>query len=141
MIEAGIPSEAIGLSQGATDVGASILAACKRSMIFGSAKTVEQYRGNPGVQVHGPGFSKILIGDDMVDEWEKHLDLMAESINVLIQESECLPDWVHHNEDVESYIETRNMRLKSSSAPINASSATKLPNSGVRRSSKKEGHL
>lgn len=82
MIEAGIPSEAIGLYPGATDVGASILASCKRSMIFGSAKTVEQYRGNPGVQVHGPGFSKILIGDDVVDRWEDHIDMMVESVAV-----------------------------------------------------------
>jgi acyl-CoA reductase-like NAD-dependent aldehyde dehydrogenase len=81
-VEAGIPAEAIGLYPGATDVGASILAACKRSMIFGSAKTVEQYRGNPGVQVHGPGFSKILIGDDMVDRWEDHLDMMVESVAI-----------------------------------------------------------
>ncbi len=82
MIEAGIPAEAIGLYPGATDVGASILASCKRSMIFGSAKTVEQYRGNPGVQVHGPGFSKILLGDDCVDRWEEYLDLMVESVAI-----------------------------------------------------------
>jgi len=80
MIEAGIPAEAIGLYPGATDVGAAILAGCGRSMIFGSAKTVEQYRGNPAVQVHGPGFSKILIGDDCVDQWEDYLDVMVESI-------------------------------------------------------------
>ena len=80
MIEAGIPAEAIGLYPGATDVGASILANCRRSMIFGSAKTVEQYRANPGVQVHGPGFSKIILGDDCVDGWERYLDVMAESI-------------------------------------------------------------
>ena len=80
MIEAGIPAEAIGLYPGATDVGAAILAGSGRSMIFGSAKTVEQYRGNPAVQVHGPGFSKILLGDDCVDHWEDYLDVMAESI-------------------------------------------------------------
>jgi acyl-CoA reductase-like NAD-dependent aldehyde dehydrogenase len=80
MIEAGIPAEAIGLYPGATDVGAGILATCKRSMIFGSAKTVEQYRGNPGVQVHGPGFSKIILGDDLVDDWRSHLDVMVESV-------------------------------------------------------------
>ena len=80
MVEAGIPPEAIGLYPGATDVGAAILAGCGRSMIFGSAKTVEQYRGNPSVQVHGPGFSKILIGDDCVDRWETYLDVMVESV-------------------------------------------------------------
>ena len=82
MIEAGIPAEAISLYPGPTDVGAGILNTCRRSMIFGSAKTVEQYRANPGVQVHGPGFSKIILGDDCVDDWEKHLDMMAESVAV-----------------------------------------------------------
>ena len=82
MVEAGIPAEAIGLYPGATDVGAAILAGCRRSMIFGSAKTVEQYRGNPGVQVHGPGFSKIILGDDCVDDWETYLDVMAESVAI-----------------------------------------------------------
>jgi acyl-CoA reductase-like NAD-dependent aldehyde dehydrogenase len=80
MVEAGIPAEAISLYPGATDVGAAVLAGCGRSMIFGSAKTVEQYRGNPRVQVHGPGFSKILLGDDCVDDWERHLDVMADSV-------------------------------------------------------------
>jgi acyl-CoA reductase-like NAD-dependent aldehyde dehydrogenase len=82
MVEAGIPAEAIGLYPGATDVGAAVLAGCRRSMIFGSAKTVEQYRSNPGVQVHGPGFSKIILGDDCVDNWEQYLDMMAESVAI-----------------------------------------------------------
>jgi len=82
MIEAGIPAEAISLYPGPTDVGAGILNTCRRSMIFGSAKTVEQYRANPGVQVHGPGFSKIILGDDCVDDWEKYLDMMAESVAI-----------------------------------------------------------
>jgi hypothetical protein len=28
----------------------------------------------------GPGFSKILLGDDVVDQWEKYLDIMADSV-------------------------------------------------------------
>ena len=38
------------------------------------------YKGNPKVQAHGPGFSKILIGDDCVDNWEEYIDLIVESI-------------------------------------------------------------
>ena len=34
------------------------------------------------VQVHGPGFSKIFLGDDCVDDWEKYLDMMVESVFV-----------------------------------------------------------
>ncbi|HMP79912.1 MAG TPA: aldehyde dehydrogenase family protein, partial [Pirellulaceae bacterium] len=78
--KAGIPKEAISLYPGGHDAGAAILAGCQRSMMFGSAQTVAQYAGNPQVQVHGPGFSKIFLGDDCVDDWERYLDLMVESI-------------------------------------------------------------
>jgi acyl-CoA reductase-like NAD-dependent aldehyde dehydrogenase len=48
--------------------------------MFGGQAAVDQHRGNPRVQVHGPGFSKILIGDDLVDRWEDYLDLLVESV-------------------------------------------------------------
>jgi acyl-CoA reductase-like NAD-dependent aldehyde dehydrogenase len=78
--QAGIPKECISMYPGGHDVGQAILSHCRRSMIFGSQSTVQQYAGNRGVQVHGPGFSKILLGDDCVDRWEEHLDLMVESV-------------------------------------------------------------
>jgi len=40
----------------------------------------ERYKGDRAWQVHGPGFSKILLGDDVVDHWEKYLDVMADSV-------------------------------------------------------------
>ncbi len=79
-IEAGVPAEAFCLYPGGHDVGSTLLAKSARSMIFGSAQTVEQHSGNPRVQAHGPGFSKILIGDDVVDQWPEYLDLMVESV-------------------------------------------------------------
>ena len=80
--EAGIPRESVSLYPGPGDVGAAVLNNCSRSLIFGGTTTVEQYAGHPGVQVHGPGFSKILFGDDQVDDWEQHLDLMVDSVLV-----------------------------------------------------------
>lgn len=81
MVEAGIPKETICLYPGAgAEIGGAILNSCRRAMIFGGPQTVEQYEGNPRVQVHGPGYSKILFGDDCVDDWEKHLDLMVDSV-------------------------------------------------------------
>jgi acyl-CoA reductase-like NAD-dependent aldehyde dehydrogenase len=79
-VEAGIPREAISIYPGGPDVGAAVLDACERSLIFGGQPTVDRYRGNPRVQAHGPGFSKILLGDDQVDRWEKFLDVMVDSI-------------------------------------------------------------
>ncbi len=80
--ESGIPVEAISIYPGEADVGAAVLDASSRSLIFGGEVTVERYRGDPRVQAHGPGFSKILFGDDQVDDWEKHLDLMVESVAI-----------------------------------------------------------
>src|SRR5206468_4262726 len=80
--EAGIPREAISVYPGEGDVGAAVLDSCNRSLIFGGTATVDRYRGNPKVQAHGPGFSKILLGDDEVDNWEKYLDIMADSVFV-----------------------------------------------------------
>jgi acyl-CoA reductase-like NAD-dependent aldehyde dehydrogenase len=51
-------------------------------MVFGSEKTVNQYAGNPNVQVHGPGFSKIFVGDDCIDRWPEFIDLMVESVYI-----------------------------------------------------------
>jgi acyl-CoA reductase-like NAD-dependent aldehyde dehydrogenase len=80
--QAGVPREAISLYPGGAEIGAAVLNNCPRSLIFGGAPTVEMYESNPAVQVHGPGFSKILLGDDKVDDWEQHLDLMVDSVLV-----------------------------------------------------------
>jgi len=77
---AGIPREAISIYPGQGDVGAAVLEYCQRNLIFGGTATVDRYRGNPAVQAHGPGFSKILIGDDQVDRWEQFLDVMVDSV-------------------------------------------------------------
>src|SRR5438309_2413206 len=79
-IQAGIPKQAIAIYPGLGDVGAAVLNSCPRSLIFGGTATVEQYKGNPRVQAHGPGFSKILLGDDKVDDWRKYLDIMCDSV-------------------------------------------------------------
>jgi acyl-CoA reductase-like NAD-dependent aldehyde dehydrogenase len=82
-IQAGVPKQAIAIYPSpAPEVGAAVLNNCPRSLIFGSTATVERYKGNPAVQVHGPGFSKVLLGDDVVDQWEKYLDLMVDSVLV-----------------------------------------------------------
>jgi acyl-CoA reductase-like NAD-dependent aldehyde dehydrogenase len=77
---AGVPREAIAVYPGGGDVGAAVLDSCGRNLIFGGTPTVDRYRGNPRVQAHGPGFSKILIGDDQVDRWEQFVDVMADSV-------------------------------------------------------------
>ncbi len=81
-VEAGVPAAAISIYPGLGDIGAAVLAHCPRNLIFGGTPTVERYKGDPRVQVHGPGFSKILLGDDLVDRWQDYLDLMVDSVLV-----------------------------------------------------------
>jgi acyl-CoA reductase-like NAD-dependent aldehyde dehydrogenase len=98
-IQAGIPRQAIAIYPGLGDVGAAVLAHCPRSLIFGGTATVEQYKGNPRVQAHGPGFSKILLGDDQVDNWRKYLDVMVDSVFVNSGRGciNCSGVWVSRN--------------------------------------------
>ena len=80
LIAAGCPPQA--LSYYPTDHGGSteILLRCGRSLLFGGGATVEPWLRDPGVQIHGPGRSKILIGPDKIDDWEQYLDVMVTSI-------------------------------------------------------------
>jgi acyl-CoA reductase-like NAD-dependent aldehyde dehydrogenase len=98
-IQAGVPKQAFAIYPGLGDVGAAVLNSCPRNLIFGGSATVEQYKGNPRVQAHGPGFSKILLGDDQVDNWQKYLDIMADSVFVNSGRGciNCSGIWVSRN--------------------------------------------
>jgi hypothetical protein len=80
-IAAGCPPGAFGFYPTDHEGAAEILRSCGRALIFGDKATTAQYAGNPGVQVHGPGFSKLLIGDDEIECWPEFIDLMVSSIS------------------------------------------------------------
>jgi len=79
-IAAGAPPEAFGFYPTDHEGAGEVMRLCGRALIFGDANTVAQYRDNPKFSVHGPGFSKVLIGDDCVDQWPEYIDLIASSI-------------------------------------------------------------
>ncbi len=82
--KAGVPREAFCLYPGGgasgAELGGAVLESCERSVIFGGQATVDMYAGNPKVSAHGPGYSKIVLGEDVVDDWEKYLDLIVDSV-------------------------------------------------------------
>jgi hypothetical protein len=80
-IAAGVPAEAFGFYPTDHDGANQIMTLCGRAMIFGDKATVDRYAGNPAVEVHGPGFSKILIGEDEIDRWPEFIDVMVDSIS------------------------------------------------------------
>jgi acyl-CoA reductase-like NAD-dependent aldehyde dehydrogenase len=78
---AGAPPEAFGFYPTDHEGSGEVMKLCGRALIFGDAGTVAQYRDNPRFSVHGPGFSKILIGDDEIENWRDYIDLIAASIS------------------------------------------------------------
>src|SRR5688572_16592150 len=80
-IAAGAPAEAFGFYPTDHEGAAEILKSCGRSLIFGDKNTMAQYANNPAIQLHGPGYSKILIGADQIDRWPEWIDMIAASIS------------------------------------------------------------
>lgn len=80
-IAAGCPAEAFSFYPTDHEGSAAVMESCGRALIFGDVSTVERYAGNPAVQVHGPGWSKVIIGEDEIDNWPEYVDLIVESIS------------------------------------------------------------
>lgn len=79
-IAAGCPSEAFGFYPTDHEGAAEILRSCGRALVFGDQNTTAPYANNPAIQVHGPGFSKVLIGEDAIERWPEFIDLIVASI-------------------------------------------------------------
>jgi acyl-CoA reductase-like NAD-dependent aldehyde dehydrogenase len=80
-IAAGVPAEAFGFYPTDHDGAATILNVCGRALIFGDKNTMAQYANNPAIQLHGPGWSKIIIGDDCIENWRDYIDVIAGAIS------------------------------------------------------------
>ena len=80
-ISAGCPAEAFGFYPADHEGAGEILKSCGRSLLFGDVNTTRQYANNPAIEIHGPGYSKILIGEDQIENWKEHVDLMVSSIS------------------------------------------------------------
>jgi acyl-CoA reductase-like NAD-dependent aldehyde dehydrogenase len=80
-IAAGCPADAFGFYPTDHEGAAEILRGCGRALVFGDQSTTAPYAGNPAIQVHGPGFSKIIVGEDQIERWPEFIDLMVSSIS------------------------------------------------------------
>ncbi|HJZ80025.1 MAG TPA: aldehyde dehydrogenase family protein, partial [Pyrinomonadaceae bacterium] len=80
LIRAGAPREAFSFYPTDHAGAGEILGHCGRGMVFGDSSTTSIWEGDVRIEIHGPGYSKIVIGEDCVDDWEQYLDVMARSI-------------------------------------------------------------
>jgi hypothetical protein len=79
-IAAGVPAEAFGFYPTDREGAATILNTCGRSLLFGDKHTTDQYAANRAIEIHGPGYSKILIGDDQIERWPDFLEVLVDSV-------------------------------------------------------------
>ncbi|MGZ4988518.1 MAG: aldehyde dehydrogenase family protein, partial [Limisphaerales bacterium] len=80
-IAAGCPAEAFGFYPTDHEGAAEILRTCGRALIFGDKSTTTQYANNPAIQIHGPGYSKILVADDEIERWPEFIDVIVAAIS------------------------------------------------------------
>jgi hypothetical protein len=79
-LKAGVPADAFAYYPTDHAGGNEILRSCGRGMVFGDVGSTKRWKSDSRVEVHGPGFSKIVIGPDLADDWEQYLDVIVESI-------------------------------------------------------------
>ncbi len=80
-LKAGAPANVFAYYPADHAGGNEILRSTGRGMVFGDVASTRRWKAEGGrVEVHGPGYSKIVIGPDLADNWEQYIDVMAESI-------------------------------------------------------------
>jgi acyl-CoA reductase-like NAD-dependent aldehyde dehydrogenase len=81
MMHAGIPREAFFYFPSDHAGAGEIVRQCGRSMFFGDIASVGLFANDPRVEIHGPGYTKIIVGPDMADEAPtRHLEVIARSV-------------------------------------------------------------
>lgn len=80
-IKAGAPAGIFGYYPTDHAGGNEILSSTRRGMVFGDVGSTKRWKDSGRVEVHGPGYSKVVIGPDVADQWEQYIDVIAESIS------------------------------------------------------------
>ena len=79
-LAAGCPKEAFGYYPTDHEGAESILTRSGKALLFGDANTTARYKSNPNINIHGPGYSKVLVGEDMIDNWRDFIDVLVGSV-------------------------------------------------------------
>ncbi|MCA8957833.1 MAG: aldehyde dehydrogenase [Planctomycetes bacterium] len=79
-LAAGCPPEAFSIYPTDHEGAGAILEGCGRSLLFGDQSTTKAWAHDPRIQLHGPGWSKVLFGPDAIERWPEFLDLLVDSV-------------------------------------------------------------
>jgi acyl-CoA reductase-like NAD-dependent aldehyde dehydrogenase len=79
-MKAGVPGAAFNFFPSDHAGAGEIVRQTGRSMFFGDVAAVGSFAGDPRIELHGPGYSKVLLGPDAANNWQPLVDVMAKSI-------------------------------------------------------------
>jgi hypothetical protein len=79
-LKAGAPPEAFGFYPTDHAGAGEILRRTGRGVVFGDVASTRPWQNDPRVEVHGPGYSKVVLGPDAVADWPRYLDVIASSV-------------------------------------------------------------
>jgi len=80
-VRAGAPAGAFAYYPTDHAGGNEILRSTGRGMVFGDVGSTKRWKSDGRVEVHGPGYSKVVIGPDVADQWAQYIDVIAESMS------------------------------------------------------------
>jgi hypothetical protein len=80
LMQAGVPKSAFCLYPADHAGGGEVLHSSSRGMFFGDAAAARRFKGDSRVEVHGPGYSKVVIGKDRIDHWQDYIEIVAGSV-------------------------------------------------------------
>jgi len=79
-LAAGAPPAALGYYPTDHAGAGEILQRCGRSVLFGDSAVTAAWQRDRRVEIHGPGYSKVVLGPDASEEWAQYRDLMVASV-------------------------------------------------------------
>lgn len=80
LMQAGVPKSAFCLYPADHAGGGEVMRSASRGMFFGDAAAARRFKGDSRIEVHGPGYSKVVIASDAIDRWQDYIDIVATSV-------------------------------------------------------------
>jgi len=71
LMKAGVPGAALNYFPSDHAGAGEIVRRCGRSMFFGDVAAVGAFAGDPRIELHGPGYSKVIFGADAASSWAR----------------------------------------------------------------------
>ena len=79
-IKAGAPPDMFGFYPTDHAGAGEVLRRCGRGIVFGDVASTRPWLADPRIEVHGPGYSKVVLGEDWAADWPRYLDVMVSSV-------------------------------------------------------------